>query len=130
VAEQHYLQAIAQGRAAGVTFLAAMATLGLLSVQATTGRAREALAGYRDVIDYFTRTNNSRHLRIALRNLARLLHQLGDSQPAAQILATVSPDAPPGHPGPAGAATPTDPPTQAEVLDVARAAIARNLTSP
>ena len=116
LAERHYVQAIADGRASAVTFLVGVASASLLSVQATTGQEREALAGYPDVIDYFSRTGNQAHLQAALRDLAALLDRLGDPEPAALILAATAP-------------TPPMAPTTAEVLDVARAAIARHLTS-
>ena len=129
-AEQHYLRAMADGRASGVTFLVGVASVCLLTVQATTGREREALAGYRDVVDYFARTGSWTHLRVALRNLAELLDRLGDAEPATLILAAAAaPDAPTRGPGWVGAATSALEPTPVKVLDAARAAIARNLTS-
>jgi predicted ATPase/DNA-binding SARP family transcriptional activator len=130
-AEQHYVRAIADGRASGVTFLAGVASMGLLTVQAATGREREALAGYRDVLDYFARTGSWTYLRVALRKLGELLDRLGDAQPAALILAAAAaPDAPPTGPGWVGSATCTVDLPSAQVLDVARAAIARHLASP
>jgi hypothetical protein len=98
-------------------------------VQATTGREREALAGYPDVIGYFARTSSWTHLRVALRNLAALLDRLGDAEPATLILAaTAAPDASPKGPGWVGAATSAVEPTPGEVLEMAQAAITRNLS--
>ena len=45
----------------------------------------DALLGYREVIDYFARTGNWTHLWVTLRNLADLLRQIGDDQPAALL---------------------------------------------
>ncbi|MGD9526002.1 MAG: BTAD domain-containing putative transcriptional regulator [Dehalococcoidia bacterium] len=126
LAERHYVRAIADGRAAGSTFLVGVATVGLLSVHAASGRTEEALGGYRDVIDYFARTGNWTHLWVALRNLAALLEDLGDDEAAALIRAAAdaAPDAPPDPAGPP-AGTPVVP--RVQVLDVARAAIERQL---
>ncbi len=127
-AERYYVQAIAAGRDAGTTFLVSMASAGLLALQATTGREREALAGYRDVIDYFARTGSWTHLRVTLRNLAALLDRLGDAESATLLrAATAAPGDPPRDPGWVGAATSAVKPAPVEVLDAARAAIERHL---
>lgn len=112
-AEPYYARAIADARASGATFLMGVASVGMLSVYAATGREREALAGYPSVIDHFARTGNWTHLRVALRNLADLLRRFGDDEPAAALDVAADADAV------AGAGT---------VLEVARRAIERNLT--
>jgi hypothetical protein len=81
-----------------------IATVGLPTVLARTGRTEEALRGYRDVIDYFARNGNWPHLRTTLRNLAALLRGLGDAESAA--LLDDAADRSPGRPdGPRPAAS-------------------------
>ena len=128
-AEQHYVRAVTLGRSSGDTFVVGVATVGLLSVRAGHGREHEALAGYRDVVDYFARTGNWTHQWTTLRNLADLLRRLGDHEPAAllQAAADAAPDAPVQVGGPTGA--PDGPvPGRAAVLDLARRTIERHLT--
>ena len=131
-AERHYRQAVEQARRAGATFVAGVATVGLLSVRAAAGHVHEALGGYREVIDYFARTGNWPHLWVTLRNLATLLRRLGDDEPAALLdaAADAAPDAPAVGPAPADGHSPngTAPePDRAAVLGTARRAIERNL---
>ena len=77
------------------------------------GRVREALTGYREVIDYFDRTGNWTHQWATLRNLADLLRRLDDDEPAALLDA---------------AANGTDAaPSPSETMTTARAAIERHL---
>ncbi|MBX6390295.1 MAG: winged helix-turn-helix domain-containing protein [Frankia sp.] len=137
-AEAHYASAVELARRSGATFIEGVATVGLLSVRASAGRVDEALAGYGEVIDYFARTGNWTHLWTTLRNLATLLDRLGDPEPAALLTGAAdhAPDAAAvterpraagpsaaDGPGAAGGAAPR----RAEVLDVARRAIGRNL---
>ncbi|MCH6165020.1 BTAD domain-containing putative transcriptional regulator [Pseudonocardia alaniniphila] len=136
-AEQHYLRAIDLARTSGATFLVGVATVGLLTVRADAGRVDDALRGYRDVIGYFARTSNWTHLWTTLRNLADLLRRLGDDGPATLIATAAdnAPDAPAvGHsraPEPPAALAPGAPrPSRADVLEVARRAIERNLKRP
>ncbi|MGW8952607.1 BTAD domain-containing putative transcriptional regulator [Streptomyces sp. NPDC055709] len=138
-AERNYVRAIDLARGSGATFLVGVATVGLQSVRASTGRVHEALAGYREVIDYFARTGNWTHLWTTLRNLAELLRRLGDEEPAALIdaAAGLAPDAPvvngprddgSSSPHPAGMTAPaTGAPGRAAVLETARRAIERHL---
>jgi predicted ATPase/DNA-binding SARP family transcriptional activator len=134
-AEHHYLRAIDLARTSGATFLVGVATVGLLTVRATAGRVHDALRGYREVIDYFARTGNWTHQWTTLRNLADLLHQLGDHHQA-NLLDTAAdhaPDAPavdgyPADPTPPRPVRPLPVPTRTQVLEVARQAIERNLT--
>ncbi|WP_117212165.1 BTAD domain-containing putative transcriptional regulator [Allorhizocola rhizosphaerae] len=95
-AEEHYLRAIELAGTSGATFLAGIASVGLVSVRARCGRVGDALRGYREVIDYFARTGNWTHQWTTLRNLADLLRGLGDDEPAALIDAAAdqAPDAP------------------------------------
>jgi predicted ATPase/DNA-binding SARP family transcriptional activator len=126
-AEGHYVRAIELARSAGTTFYVGVATVGLLAVRAAGGRVDEALDGYRDVIDYFVSNGNWTHLWATLRNLADLLRQLGDHEPAAVIDAAAdqAPDAP-GTDRPPPPAVPV--PGRAAVLALARQAIERHLT--
>ena len=126
LAEQHYVRAIDLARASGATFLVGVATVGLLTVRVATGRIRQALTGYREVIDYFARTGNWTHQWATLRNLADLLRRLGDEEPATQLAAAAdnAPDAPADNRSrvtPGGMADP--PPNRAVVLEMARLAI-------
>ncbi len=127
VAEGHYTRAIDLARASGATFLVGVATVGLLTVRVDAGRIHEALQGYGEVIGYFARTGNWTHQWATLRNLADLLDRLGDHEPAALLRAAAdrAPDAPAG----AGPRSDVDVavPGRAAVLDLAHAAIARNL---
>ena len=126
-AERHYRDAVTLARRSGATFLAGVATVGLLAVLARSGRVADALRGYRDVTAYFARTGNRTHQWTALRNLADLLRRLGD--PAAAVLdaaADGAPDAPAvvgGRPAPTGGA-----PDRAAGRAVAREAVERQLT--
>jgi hypothetical protein len=81
-----------------------------------------------DVIDYFTRTGSWGHLWPTLRNLAELLHWLGDAEPAALIDAAAdnAPDAP-ARDTPTGTAVELPVPHRDAVLDLARQAIERHL---
>lgn len=95
-AQERYLHAIELARSAGATFIVGIASVGLLSVQAAAGRVGDALAGYREVIEYWAHAGNWTHLWVTLRNLAVLLRRLGDEAGAALIAdaAAAAPDAP------------------------------------
>ena len=138
LAEEHYLRAIDLARTSGATFLVGIASVGLLSVRASAGEVREALSGYRDVIDYFARTGNWTHQWTTLRNLADLLRRLGDDRTAAvlETAAAQAPDAPAAPTVVPAAQLPPPPDVphevpvgRAEVLDLARLAIEQRLTS-
>ncbi|HVM01687.1 MAG TPA: hypothetical protein VM263_03380, partial [Acidimicrobiales bacterium] len=135
-AEERYRRAIALGRRSGATFVEGIASVGLLTVRAAAGRVGEALDGYRGLLDYWERTGGWAQQWTTLRNLARLLRDLGDHDVAGLLdaAADAAPDAPPpagprSAPGAGGldAARAAAPPAgRAEVLAVARAAIARH----
>jgi tetratricopeptide (TPR) repeat protein len=133
VAEQRYLTAIDLARTSGATFLAGVASVGLVAVRAAAGKVRQALEGYREVVDYFARTGDWNHLWVALRNLADLLRRLGDQEPATLIYAAAdqASDAPAvvGSPATGTGASPVAVALdRATVLDLARRAIERHLT--
>ena len=125
-AERHYRTAIGLARRSGATFLVGVATVGLLAVLSRSGRVDDALRGFAEVIDYFAGTGNWTHLWTTLRNLADLLRLLGDDRTAAVLDAAAdqAPDAPavPGH----RAGPRNEVHGRAEVLAVAREAIARH----
>ncbi|MEU5592929.1 BTAD domain-containing putative transcriptional regulator [Streptomyces sp. NPDC020298] len=129
LAERHYVEAVDLACASGATFLVGVSAVGLLSVRAARGRVHEALEGYRDVIGYFARTGNWTHLWTTLRNLADLLHRLGDDESAALIDAAAdrAPDAP-AVPGARHTTTHRPVPGRSAVLELAQQAIERNLT--
>ncbi|WP_369133893.1 BTAD domain-containing putative transcriptional regulator [Modestobacter sp. I12A-02662] len=130
-AEEAYLRAIELARSSGGTFLAGVAMVGLLAGRGRSGRTREALNGYREVIDYFERTGNWTHLWATLRNLADLLRGLGEERPAGLIdaAADAAPDAPADDRRPRVPLT-GPAPGRGAVLQLAREAIARNLARP
>lgn len=55
-AEDRYEQAIPSPRVSGASFLDGIASVGLVTIRATTGRIGDALDGYRNLIDYWERT--------------------------------------------------------------------------
>ena len=127
-AEAHYDRSIDLARSSGASFLVAIAAVGLLTVRVDGGHIREALHGYRDLIDYWERSGNWTQQWVTLRNLAQLLRHLGDEEPAALLDAAAkdSPDAPMARPTPP---TETRIPLlpRADALKAARDAIERNL---
>jgi predicted ATPase/DNA-binding SARP family transcriptional activator len=92
-AEQHYQCAIADSRASGATFLEGIASVGLVTARADAGRLAEALDGYQDLLDYWARTGGWIQQWTTLRNLAHLLHTIGDEE-TALYLETAADDAP------------------------------------
>jgi tetratricopeptide (TPR) repeat protein len=129
-AERHYVRAIELARTAGATFLDGVASVGLVALRGRAGRTADALRGYRDVVDYFARTGNWTHLWPALRNLADLLQRIGDTDPAAALHAAAdhAPDAPAIDRGGRPLVPQAVSMSRAEVLQVARDAIERNLS--
>jgi predicted ATPase/DNA-binding SARP family transcriptional activator len=139
--EDQYARAIDLARLSGATFVTGIASVGLQTLRASAGRTDDALRGYRDLIDYWSRTGNWNHQWTTLRNLANLLRQLGDHEPATLLddAADHAPDASTvdrtqavaPHSGPSSTAsrtTPREVPNRARVLEIALQAIARNLT--
>jgi hypothetical protein len=92
-AERHYREACAVATSVGVTFIEGVASVGLLAVQAAGGKTRDALLGYRSLIDYWQRTGAWTQQWTTLRNLADLFEQLGD-QPLAAALRSAADEAP------------------------------------
>ncbi len=122
--------------------------MGLLTVRADAGRIDDELRGYRDVIDYWERTGSWIPQWTTLRNLARLLHTLGDHEPALflEVAADHAPEASAVSDVVWNQAAPTMMPdlddetasrirsdasgcARSRVLDVARQSIDRHLTA-
>jgi predicted ATPase len=92
-----YEAAIDRAQSVGSTFVQGIASVGRLSQLAATGQTDRALAGYRELIDYWERTGSWVQQWTTLRNLADILDSLGDSEPAffLRAAAACAPDAPP-----------------------------------
>jgi predicted ATPase len=139
-AERHYQQAIGDSRVSGATFVEAIASVGLVTARASAGRIAEALDGYQDLIDYWARTGGWIQQWTTLRNLAQLLHAIGDEETAVYLDAAAdhAPDAPPitrpRDAAPAGLPAEriasiiadADNASRLEVVDVARRALDRH----
>ena len=74
----HYRESIALAGTAGTAHTHGIASVGLVAVQAASGQVREALAGYRDLIDHWQRIGAWTQQWTTLRNAADLFDQLGD----------------------------------------------------
>jgi hypothetical protein len=98
-------------------------------VRVDSGRIREALVGYGDLIDYWERSGNWTQQWVTLRNLAQLLRLLGDEKPARLLDAAAqeSPDAPAARPTSSTESRPVPLHHRADALKAARRAIKRNL---
>jgi tetratricopeptide (TPR) repeat protein len=88
-AEEHYRRAIDIARDCGATFIVGIASLGLLTVRAAAGQVEEALAGFREVVEYFARNHDWTHQWVVLRNLAQLLERGGEPDQAAKLDAAI-----------------------------------------
>ncbi|MGH8983649.1 MAG: BTAD domain-containing putative transcriptional regulator [Acidimicrobiia bacterium] len=96
-AEDCYQRAISEARTSRATFVEGIASVGLLTVLAASGKVDQALAGYREIIPYWERTGAWVQQWTTLRNLARLLAGLGDERAAVFLdaAADAAADAPP-----------------------------------
>jgi tetratricopeptide (TPR) repeat protein len=138
-AEGHYAAAIDLAHTSGATFVVGIASVGLLTLRARTGRVPDALRGYRDLIDYWDRAGNWTQQWVTVRNLAQLLREIGDDEPA-KLLDAAAQEAPDASavgptadtPRAAAPETPAEPRpprhSRERALEVARQAILRNLT--
>jgi predicted ATPase len=128
-AETHYRESIGQARAVGATFIAGIASVGLVSAQAAAGDTADALTGYRDLLDLWERTGAWTQQWTTIRNLASLLERLDEGEIARHLrsAADQAPEAP--SEGGAERTTMTDPARAAEhratALVLARGAIDR-----
>lgn len=84
-AERRYRAALDVAAATGATFLEAIASVGLVSAYAAAGKTADALAGYRDLLDYWEQTGAWTQQWTTLRNVADLLERLGDAPNAALL---------------------------------------------
>ena len=76
----HYHECIALAGTADTAIIQGIASVGLVAVQAASGQVREALAGYRDLIDHWQRIGAWTQQWTTLRNAADLFDQLGDHE--------------------------------------------------
>ncbi len=145
VAERHYARAIDLAQTSGSNFLIGIASVGRMTVIRQMGRIDEALRGYRELVDYWDRTNGWIQQWTTLRNLAHLLRTLGDGASALflEIAADKAPDGPGVGETPEAETSPeallsdehisrirteAEGATRARVLEVARDAIDRHLS--
>ena len=138
----HYHECIALAGTADTAIIQGIASVGLVAVQAASGQVREALAGYRDLIDHWQRIGAWTQQWTTLRNAADLFDQLGDHElasflrdaadraPEASLAGTTTgrpqvtaPDSAPRM------AQGIDAHRREEVLDITRKAIDRWLTA-
>ena len=85
-AEGHYRRARELAHEVGSSFVAGLASVGLLTIFRSTGRHHEALRGYRDVLGYWQRAGNWIQVWITVRNVAELLIELDDTETANTLL--------------------------------------------
>jgi predicted ATPase/DNA-binding SARP family transcriptional activator len=97
IAEEHYREAIALARTSGATFAEGLASVGLTTLHARSGRVLDALVGYAALVEYWATTGSWIQQWTTLRNLADLLASLGDPECAEFLRAAAdhAPDAPP-----------------------------------
>jgi predicted ATPase/class 3 adenylate cyclase len=139
---KHYRECIALTGAADVAIIQGIASVGLVAVQAASGLVREALAGYRDLIDHWQRIGSWTQQWTTLRNAADLFDKLDDHD-LALFLRDTADRAPEASVAGTTTGRPqlTDPDstarieqgidayTREEVLDITRSAIDRWLTA-
>ena len=86
-AEAHYRRAIELAGVSGATFLDGIASVGLVRTLEEAGQTTAALSRYQSLLDYWERTGRWVQQWTTLRNLARLLHTIGETADAAFIVA-------------------------------------------
>jgi hypothetical protein len=96
-AASHYRVAVDDAHAGGVSFVAGVATVGLLSAQVATGQYREAITGYLDLLDHYERTGGWKYQWTTVQNIADMLDTLGEPRVADFLRDATS--RPPIHPG-------------------------------
>jgi hypothetical protein len=132
-AQQQYRLALEQSERSGATFIWAVASVGLVSVQAAAGQTHDALVGYQELMTYFERTGAWTQQWTTLRNLADLFDRLGehDASAALRAAADAAPEASTVvNDGRVGAGEVTPGVTREEVLALAREVITRQLAVP
>jgi len=82
-----YGEAIALARSVGATFIDGVASVGLVRLWSASGRSRPALAGYRTLLTDWRRSGHWTQMWTTLRNLAILLAEAGQPEPAVTLLA-------------------------------------------
>jgi hypothetical protein len=95
-AAERYGEAIALAAGCNATFVEGVAQVGLVRLWAAGGRDRQALAGYRTLLESWRRAGHWTQLWTTLRNLAGPLADAGRGETAAMVLAAadVAPEAP------------------------------------
>jgi predicted ATPase/class 3 adenylate cyclase len=138
----HYQECISLAATADTAIIQGIAAVGLVAVQAASGQVREALAGYRELIDHWQRIGAWTQQWTTLRNAADLFDQLGDHELASFLrdAADLAPESSragttTGRPhvsdpdSTARMAHGTDAHGREEVLDITRKAIDRWMTA-
>jgi predicted ATPase/DNA-binding SARP family transcriptional activator len=82
-----YRRAIVLAHRAGATFVAGVASVGLVRLWTATGRTADALAGYRTLLDHWRRAGHWTQMWTTLRNLVGPLADSGQAETAALLLA-------------------------------------------
>ncbi|MGK2949778.1 MAG: ATP-binding protein [Acidimicrobiales bacterium] len=85
-AREDYSTCIVLAQRVGATFVGSLASVGLVSLLARGGDAREALDGFRWLLRYFSRSGNWTQQWTTVRNLAALLARHGEPEVAALLL--------------------------------------------
>jgi predicted ATPase/class 3 adenylate cyclase len=138
----HYHECLALSATADTAIIQGIASVGLVAVHAASGQVREALAGYRDLIEHWRRIGAWTQQWTTLRNAADLFDQLGDHE-LASFLRDTAAHAPEASLAGSTTGRPqvTDPDStpqmtqgidtyaREEVLDITRKAIDRWLTT-
>ena len=86
-AAERYGEAIALAAACNAEFVEGVAQVGLVRLWAAGGRDRQALAGYRTLLESWRRSGHWAQLWTTLRNLADPLARTGQAETAAMVLA-------------------------------------------
>ena len=82
-AASQYRVALDESRTGGVSFVAGVATVGLLSAHAATGRHRHAVTGYLELLEHYERTGGWQYQWTTLQNVADLLDKHDEPEVAA-----------------------------------------------
>jgi len=94
-AASHYRVAIDEADAGGVSFVAGVASVGLLSAHVATGHYREAITGYLNLLEHYERTGGWKYQWTTVQNIADMLDALGETDVSAFLQDATS--RPPNH---------------------------------
>ena len=87
LAVEHYGEAIALAGSVGATFVAGVASVGLVRLWGAAGRVHPALEGYRTLLAGWRRSGHWTQMWTTARNLATLLAEVGQPDAAVTLLA-------------------------------------------